>query len=168
MDNRSTQARFFTAVPEVRCAPQASSILKLIELLAAAGHGDRIVLADAGLRIPTGRRRIDLGVTCGLPTMAQTLAAVREDLVIESAEVAAEFAAWSPEVYAQVVDLLGVEPAQERSHVALMADLASSAYAYVTTGDCAAYSSVVITCGVSFLDEAIAHYTTVHGRPPSM
>jgi len=141
---------------------------ELVELLARAGHGDRIVLADAGLRIPAGARRVDLGLTCGVPTMTQVLAAVREDLVVEAAEVAAEFAVWSPQTYAAVVGLLGSEPVGDRPHAELMADLATSAYAYVKTGDCAAYSSVVLTCGVSFLDDAIAHYTEVHGQPPAL
>lgn len=141
---------------------------QLIELVAAAGHGDRIVLADAGLRIPSGARRVDVGLTCGVPTMAQVLLALRGDLVIEAAEVAVEFAQWSPEVHAGVVEVLGVVPRAERTHVELMADMADHAYAYVKTGDAAAYSSVVVTCGVSFLDDAIAHYTEVHGRPPAM
>ena len=141
---------------------------ELSELLAAAGHGDRIVLADAGLRIPLDVPRVDLGLTCGVPTMAQVLAAVRQDLVIEAAEVASQFREWSPETYAEVVALLDVDPVAARVHDELMADMRENAYAYVKTGDCAAYSSVVLTCGVSFLDEAIAHYTEVHGRPPTM
>lgn len=141
---------------------------ELVELLASAGHGDRIVLTDAGLRIPSHARRIDLGLTCGVPTVAQTLAAVKQDLVIEAAEVAAEFSAWAPETYAEVCAVLDVEPTGARPHAELMADLAESAYAYVKTGDCAAYSSVVLTCGVSYLESAIAHYTEVHGRPPAL
>lgn len=139
---------------------------QLLELIAAAGHGDRIVLADAGLRVPAASRRVDVGLTCGVPTMAQVLAVLRADLVIEAAEVAVEFAEWSPEVHAGVVATLGFAPLATRSHVDLMADMAEHAYAYVKTGDAAAYSSVVLTCGVSFLDDAIAHYTDVHGRAP--
>lgn len=141
---------------------------ELVEILAAAGHGDRIVLADAGLRIPIGKRRVDVGLTAGVPTMAQVLAAVQHDLVIEAAEVASEFAEWSPETFAGVVALLGYEPTASRPHVDLMVDMAEHAYVYVKTGDCAAYSSVVLTCGVSFLSDAIAHYREVHGRAPSM
>ena len=56
----------------------------LLDLIAAAGHGDLIVLADAGLRIPSDKLRIDLGLTCGVPTMAQVLGAVKQDLVISA------------------------------------------------------------------------------------
>jgi D-ribose pyranase len=140
----------------------------LIDLCARAGHGDRIVLADAGLRIPAGARRVDVGVTCGVPTMAQVLSALSADLVIESTEVAVEFQEWAPETFEQVVDVLGHTPDVSRSHADLMTDLLATAYAYVKTGECTAYSSVVLTCGVSYLDEAIAQYTEIHGVPPQL
>ncbi len=134
----------------------------LLHLIAAAGHGDLIVLADAGLRIPSDKLRIDLGLTCGVPTMAQVLSAVKQDLVIEAAIVAAEFPEWSPNTHADVLALLDVRPTA-MPHAELMAEMAEKAYAYVRTGDCAAYSSVVLQCGVSFLDEAIALRRSLHG-----
>jgi D-ribose pyranase len=134
----------------------------LLELIAAAGHGDLIVLADAGLRIPSDKLRIDLGLTCGVPTMAQVLGAVKQDLVIEAAIIAVEFPEWSPDAHADVVALLDVSPTA-MPHVELMAEMAEKAYAYVKTGDCAAYSSVVLQCGVSFLDEAIALHRSLQG-----
>lgn len=143
---------------------RASGVIhpQLIDLIATAGHGDLIVLADAGLRIPSGRPRINLGVTCGVPTMAQVLGAVKHDLVIEAAVVAREFAEWSPDVHGAVTALLDVQPTT-LPHDELMAEMAQHAFAYVKTGDCAAYSSVVLRCGVSYLDEAIALHRSLHG-----
>jgi D-ribose pyranase len=134
----------------------------LLDLIAAAGHGDLIVLADAGLRVPSGKLRIDLGLICGVPTMAQVLGAVKQELVIEAAIIAAEFPEWSPNTHGDVLALLDVPPTA-MPHAELMAEMAEKAYAYVKTGDCAAYSSVVLQCGVSFLDEAIALHRSLHG-----
>ncbi len=134
---------------------------ELLRVIAAAGHGDLIVLADAGLRIPSGKPRIDLGVTCGVPTMAQVLSAVKHDLVIEAATISTEFPEWCPATHADVVALLDVEPTYV-PHADLMAELTQSAYAYVKTGDCSAYSSVVLQCGVSYLDEAVALHRSLH------
>ena len=138
---------------------------ELLDLIAAAGHGDFIVFADAGLRIPTDKARIDLGLTCGVPTMAQVLSVVKQDLVIEAAMVATEFSDWSPDTYKEVVGLLDVEPVS-KPHVELMAEMAESAYAYVKTGDCSAYSSVVVECGVNFLEEAVELYKKLHPGAP--
>jgi D-ribose pyranase len=139
---------------------------ELLEILAAAGHGDVILLADAGLRIPEERVRIDLAVTCGVPTMAQVVDAVKSELVIEAATVAAEFEDWNPEVYADVVGRLPVTP-DTRPHVELMADMAERAFAYVKTGECSAYSSVALVCGVNYLEEAIDLYRRLHPDRPA-
>jgi D-ribose pyranase len=138
---------------------------ELLELLAAAGHGDLIVLADAGLRIPEDKLRLDLGVTCGVPSMAQVLAAVRQELVIEAAVVASEFSDWNPDVFDEVTALLEVTPTA-KPHVELMAEMAESAYAYVKTGECTAYSSVVLVCGVNYLEEAVDLYKKLHPGAP--
>lgn len=139
---------------------------ELLDLIAAAGHGDVILLADAGLRVPEDRTRLDLGISCGVPSMAQVVDAVKQELVIEAATVATEFEDWNPEVYEDVVGRLPVEPATQ-SHVDLMADMAERAYAYVKTGECSAYSSVALVCGVNYLDEAVDLYKKLHPDRPS-
>lgn len=138
---------------------------QLLDIVAMAGHGDVIVLADAGLRIPVSARRLDLAITCGVPTMAQVVDAVKDELVIEAAVVAAEFKDWNPDVYDEVVGRLPLEPSA-RPHVELMADMAERAFAYIKTGECSAYSSVALVCGVSYLDEAVALYTRLHPDAP--
>lgn len=134
---------------------------ELIEVLAAAGHGDVIVLADAGLKIPQDRYRIDVGVACGVPSVAQVLAAVSEELVIEDAIVASEFADWNPSVHGEVLGILEVEPT-EVPHAELMADMADRAYCYVKTGECTAYSSVALVCGVNYMQAALDLYAELH------
>jgi len=126
----------------------------LLELVARAGHGDTIVLADAGLKVPEDRYAIDLAVTCGVPSMVQVVRAITTELVVENALVASEFGEWNPDVRAAVVAELPVEP-EERPHADLMAEMASSALGYVKTGECSAFSSVVLVCGVSYFDEAV-------------
>jgi D-ribose pyranose/furanose isomerase RbsD len=139
---------------------------ELLDLVASAGHGDVIVLTDAGLRVPEGAWRIDLGLTCGVPTIVDVVRAMNEELVIEAATVATEFREWNPEVYAATMDVLPVEP-DERPHQELMDDMAGRAYAYVKTGECTAYASVALVCGVNYLEEAIDLYTEIHGEPPA-
>ena len=52
---------------------------ELSQLIAAMGHGDAIVIADAGLPVPAGTRCIDLAVTRGVPSFEQVLDAVERD-----------------------------------------------------------------------------------------
>ena len=96
----------------------------------------------------------------------QVVDAVRQELVIEAAIVATEFEDWNPEVYADVVGRLPVTPTTQ-PHVELVEDMAKRAYAYVKTGECSAYSSVALVCGVNYLDEAVELYTRLHPDRPS-
>jgi D-ribose pyranase len=83
---------------------------ELLDVLNRAGHGDVIVLADAGLRIPLGARRVDLALRCSVPSMAETLEAVLGDFVAEAATVADKLAEWNPETEAAVLATLPCEP----------------------------------------------------------
>lgn len=135
----------------------------LIALTARAGHGDVIVLADAGLRVPRGAERIDLELTPGIPSMLQVLDAVLPDLVVEGAIVAEEMSSWNPELKGEVLGRLAITP-QQVPHAEFAEQMASSALAYVKTGECSAYASVALICGVSYYDEAVAHHSEIERR----
>ena len=77
---------------------------ELLDVIASAGHGDIVVLTDAGLRVPEGKRRIDLALCCGSPSIVETVRAVASELVIEAAVVASEFEEWNPDVYQSTLD----------------------------------------------------------------
>lgn len=128
---------------------------ELSAALAEMGHGDAIILADAGLRIPEDAFAIHMEITCGVPTMEQVVAAVATELVIEKAIVATEFEEWNPSVFDAVRRLLPATP-ETMPHDALMAQMATRAKVYVKTGECSAYASVVLIGGVSYFDEAVA------------
>lgn len=132
----------------------------LAELIARAGHGDVIVFADAGLRIPESATSIHLELRCGVPRMADVIKAVAEELVIEQAFVAEEFAEWNPSVCAEVISALSLEP-EQRPHQQLLGETTESILAFVKTGECSAYASVVVVCGVSYFDEAVALHDRV-------
>ncbi len=139
---------------------------ELLRTLASAGHGDRIVLADAGLKVPADKPTIDLALMCGVPSIVDVVRAVEQEMVVEAATVATEFEQWNPGVYNAAIAELSVVP-DARPHRELMDDMEENAYAYVKTGECSAYASVVLTCGVSYLDAAIDLYTELHGEPPA-
>lgn len=121
---------------------------ELSALVAAAGHGQRIVVADTGTPIPAGVPRIELGVTAGLPSLLDVLRAILQELVIEGAEVAQETREVSPDWYAQLVDVLPVAP-QPTTHQAIK-DSLPEVLAVIRTGEATPYANVVLICGVNF------------------
>lgn len=118
-------------------------------VIAGMGHMDELVIADAGLPIPTGPERIDLALTQGVPGFLETVRAVLSEMQIEGAVVATEMLERSPQVVQALRELLGDVPLQTVSHDAFKART-SGARAVVRTGEFTPYANVVLIAGVVF------------------
>jgi len=128
----------------------------LSRLVASVGHGDLVVVADAGLPIPPGVERIDLAYAPGRPPFLDVLDALLEELEVERATVAAELAGVAPEPFVKALQarLLARPKVASRglevvSHEALKR-LTAGARAVVRTGEFTPYANVVLSCGVVF------------------
>lgn len=119
---------------------------RLLHLIAQAGHGDAIVVADPGLPIPSHVETIDLVWRRDEPRFLPVVDAICRELAVESALVAAEAHG----------DLLqGIEGALAGASVTTVphAELkrrVQTALVVVRTGEATPYSNVVLNCGVGF------------------
>ena len=119
------------------------------EVIAGMGHFDTLVIADAGLPIPPGTRRIDLAVSAGVPPFLDVVRATLGELQVQSALVAAEMETRSPATYAALRDVLGDIPVESVPHEAFKARTAG-ARAVVRTGEFTPYANVILVAGVIF------------------
>jgi D-ribose pyranase len=122
---------------------------ELSEVIARLGHGDLLVIGDAGLPIPDGPRRIDLALTRDVPRFREVLAAVLSEMQVESAVYADELAPRNPAEHAELLRQLGATPASTLSHEDFKA-LTRGARAIVRTGECSPYANVILRAGVVF------------------
>lgn len=116
--------------------------VELSRVVAGLGHGDLLVIGDAGLPVPSGVACVDLAVTLGVPRFADVLEAVLSEMQVERAFVAAEAGA---EVRGWVAAL----SPSEMPHDAFKAESAR-AVAVVRTGEATAYANVGLVAGVVF------------------
>ncbi|WP_433512469.1 RbsD/FucU domain-containing protein [Nonomuraea sp. CA-143628] len=114
---------------------------RLLQILAAAGHTDLIVVADPGLPVPPGVETVDLVWRRGEPAFLPVLEAVLGELVVETAYVAEE----SPPGF-----LDGVLTRTERIPHTHLKQLTGRARAVVRTGEATPYANVVLQAGVPF------------------
>lgn len=121
----------------------------LSTVVARLGHGDRVVVCDAGMPIPEGVERIDLAVSPGVPTVAQVLQALAAEMQVERVLLAQETMAgrstppdWLPAEWAQ--RLGAVVPHEEFKRQC------ASVRAVVRTGECTPYANVMLVAGVTF------------------
>ena len=121
----------------------------LSHAIARLGHGDMIVIADAGLPVPADTPCIDLAVTRGVPAFMQVLAAVLSEMQVERYIVARELRHRSPAMHDEITTALRETSADEISHEEFKA-LTQRARAVVRTGEFTPYANVVLVAGVVF------------------
>lgn len=126
----------------------------LLELVAAAGHGQTIVVADAGLPIPPETPRIDLALVPGIPTFAQVLEAVATEMAVEQVVIAEEADRRGEDLRRTLdrafagagdrtpeIEVVSHEELKERCRTAL---------AVVRTGEQTPYFNAILVAGVTF------------------
>ena len=123
---------------------------ELSQVIASMGHGDMLVLGDAGLPIPVGPgapQRIDLAVCPGTPSLQAVLQAVLSEMQVESCIIANEALVGDalPSWYAAQL------PGQPTtvSH-ADFKQRCGQARAMVRTGECTPYANIILVSGVAF------------------
>ncbi len=122
---------------------------ELSRILAELGHTDTIVIADAGLPIPSGPTRIDLAVVQGVPSFLTVLQAILEEIQVESATIAEEMVGTSPKLYEQVTALMGSTPIRRVPHAEFKAQT-RTAKAIIRTGEFTPYANIILQAGVIF------------------
>ncbi len=118
-------------------------------VIAGLGHTDMLVVADAGLPIPSQTRRIDLALVAGVPTFLETLRAVLSEMQVEKAIIAEEMTTVSPKLYAAVQEILGDTPIEFVTHVIFKSET-ESARAVIRTGEFTPYANIILVSGVVF------------------
>lgn len=123
---------------------------ELSRVVAALGHGDLLVIADAGLPVPRGVRVIDLALRPGVPGFLETLTTVLEELQVEAGVIADELADASSATHAAL--LAAWPPTGELRRVTHdeLKRLSEGAHAIVRTGEFTPYANVVLVAGVAF------------------
>lgn len=115
--------------------------------VAELGHGDGVLICDVGMPIPPGPRVVDLAFRAGVPSFAEVLEGLLDELAVEGATAAEEIREANPEasglLTARLPGLTHV------SHEELKA-LTASARLVVRTGEARPYANVLLRCGVFF------------------
>lgn len=121
----------------------------ICSLLAELGHGDELLIVDAGYPIPTDSHVIDLTLTPGIPRLLDVLRAVTDELVIEGITVAQEASEESPKMYQEILKTVGdVDIDEVPFHE--FKEQSEGVKGIIRTAEFTPFASVRITCGSAF------------------
>ncbi|MEV6172646.1 D-ribose pyranase [Streptomyces sp. NPDC051954] len=115
--------------------------------LAELGHGDGVLVCDAGMPIPDGPRVVDLAFRAGVPSFAEVLDGLLTELVVEGATAASEVREANPAATALLDDHF---PGLELVSHEKLKELSAHVRLVVRTGEAQPYANVLLRCGVFF------------------
>jgi D-ribose pyranase len=121
---------------------------EISRVVADMGHGDYLVIADAGLPVPPGAVKIDLAVKPGVPTFLEVLEAILSELEIEEVTIASEMKDKSPDLYREMKARFdGIMT--EISHEEFKSRL-NNVKAIIRTGEFKPFANIALRSGVVF------------------
>lgn len=126
--------------------------IALSRLIASLGHGDIVVIGDAGLPVPTGVELIDLALTHGVPDFLGTLKVLLSEMQVESHVLAEEILLKRPQplLGLDVLNLSGELGARRLMSHEDFKVLSRQARAVIRTGECQPYCNIALVAGVTF------------------
>lgn len=130
-------------------------------ILSELGHTDQIVIADAGLPVPSNVERIDIALIKGIPSFIETLKAVLPVMQIERIILAGEIVDQNPEIHVEILALVEHYSALDEGKKPINVDYVShedfkiytkheTCKAVIRTGECTPYANIILEAGVVF------------------
>ena len=116
--------------------------------IGSMGHGDIMIVCDAGFPIPSSAWRVDLAITQDLPDLETVLTLIADDFVAEKVEYAEDLRTNNPKMLAKVKKIFPDSDHNFIAHATILTEMASKAKVIVRTGAFDPWGNIVLYSGV--------------------
>ncbi|MBD7936253.1 D-ribose pyranase [Cytobacillus sp. Sa5YUA1] len=120
---------------------------EIAKVISDMGHTDTIVIADCGLPIPDGVKKIDLALKIGTPSFLDVLNELEKELMIERVTLADEMKTDNQPLFLTIKDKF--THCDYVSHETFKKET-KKAKAIIRTGEASPYANIILTSGVIF------------------
>ncbi len=121
---------------------------ELNHAIASMGHGDLMIVCDAGFPIPLDVWRVDLALVPDVPDLETVLTAISEAFIAEKVAYAAEMATNNAPLLAKVHRLFPDVDYETVPHADILGGIASKAKVIVRTGAFDPWGNILLYSGV--------------------
>lgn len=121
---------------------------ELSHAIATMGHGDLMIVCDAGFPVPDTVWRIDLAIKQDLPDLETVLSLIVEDFIAEKVSYANEMAANNPVLLEKVKRLFPDAEHAPIPHADILGGIARQAKVVVRTGAFDPWGNILLYSGV--------------------
>lgn len=125
---------------------------EIAKILVDLGHTDKICIADAGLPVPDGVKKIDLALKKGMPSFIDTLTTVLDDMWVEKVYLANEIKVNNKLVHHEVLALTDDIATSYITHEEFKIQT-NECKVVIRTGEMTPYANVILQSNVNFTDE---------------
>src|ERR1700692_449600 len=122
--------------------------LGLNQALAAMGHGDLMIVCDAGFPIPAQVNRVDLAIVADVPDLETVLTAISADFIAKKIGYAHEMAQNNPRLKEKVDRIFFGAELVTFPHAEILRELPLKAKYIVRTGAFDPWGNIVLYSGV--------------------
>lgn len=116
--------------------------------IASMGHGDLMIVCDAGFPIPSNAWRIDLAIVQDVPDLETVLTAVSEAFIAEKVSYAAEMSDNNPPLLEKVKRIFADSNHEPIPHEVILNEMAAKAKVIVRTGAFDPWGNILLYSGV--------------------
>ena len=123
---------------------------RLSHAIAAMGHGDLMMIVDAGFPIPKDAERIDLSIIAGEPSLDLVYRAISAELIVEKIHFAEEVPIHNLPMFETLKRWFDERDFEPVPHESLLGDFACRAKTIVRTGALDPWGNIVLRSGVDY------------------
>ncbi len=116
--------------------------------IASMGHGDLMIVCDAGFPIPADVWRIDLAIVQDVPDLETVLTAVSDAFIAEKVSYASEMAENNPPLLETVQRIFAASDHDPIPHETILNEMAVQAKVIVRTGAFDPWGNILLYSGV--------------------
>ena len=121
---------------------------ELSHAVASMGHGDLMIVCDAGFPIPSSVWRIDLAISPDVPDIETVLAPIAENLIAEKVSFAEEIVVHNKPLLGKIERLFAGAEFEPIKHETILAQMAAKAKVIVRTGAFDPWGNILLYSGV--------------------
>lgn len=121
---------------------------ELNHAIGAMGHGDLMIVCDAGFPIPTDVWRVDLAVIQDVPDLETVLTAIAQEFVAEKVAYADEMVQYNPKMLERVKRIFADSDLSTLPQSKIVTEMARQAKVIVRTGAFDPWGNVLLYSGI--------------------
>lgn len=120
---------------------------ELARIISQQGHGDWLMVTDAGFAIPKDADTIDLSLTENFPTVPDVLAVLSNFFSVEKMILAQQTSNLNPTLFNRIIKSFGGNVEVELVDHATLREMSRKSKSVIRTGDFTAFGNVILVSG---------------------